>query len=61
VLVADVPLSTAHTVATTVGEWPEWILVVTALGAIIGAVVVSLRRPADDEPAVAPPATVEAR
>jgi apolipoprotein N-acyltransferase len=61
VLVADVPLSTGHAVATTVGEWPEWILVVTALGAIIGAVVVSLRRPADDEPAVAPPATVEAR
>jgi apolipoprotein N-acyltransferase len=61
VLVADVPLSTGHTVATTVGEWPEWILIVTALGAIIGAVIVSLRRPADDEPAVAPPATVEAR
>ena len=61
VLVADVPVTTGHTVATTLGEWPEGLLVTTALGAVIAAVAWSRRRPAVDEPTSAPPATVEAR
>ncbi len=60
-LVADVPLSTEPTVATTIGEWPEWILVAVALGAIVGAVVLSRRRATDAERTSVPPATVEAR
>jgi apolipoprotein N-acyltransferase len=44
VLVADVPLGTRHTIATTIGEWPEWILVAATLGAVVAAVMVSRRR-----------------
>jgi apolipoprotein N-acyltransferase len=61
VLVADVPIATAHTLATTIGEWPEWILVGVAFGAIVGAVVAVRRHPARTEGTSAPPATVEAR
>jgi apolipoprotein N-acyltransferase len=61
VLVTEVPLATGYSVATTVGEWPEWILVATALGATIGAVVISRRRAVEDERTTAPPAIVEAR
>jgi apolipoprotein N-acyltransferase len=61
VLVTEVPLATGYSVATTVGEWPEWILVATALGATFGAVVISRRRTVEDERTTAPPAIVEAR
>ena len=61
VLVAEVPLATGYSIATTVGEWPEWFLVATALGATIGAVVISRRREVEDERTTAPPAIVEAR
>jgi apolipoprotein N-acyltransferase len=62
VLLADVPLATQHTVATTVGDWPEWILVAVALGAsAIGAAAARNRRSTQDEPAPAPPTPVEAR
>jgi apolipoprotein N-acyltransferase len=44
VLVADVPVATQHTVATSIGEWPEWILVVATLIAIIAAVAPPRRR-----------------
>jgi apolipoprotein N-acyltransferase len=44
VLVADVPVATQHTVATSVGEWPEWTLVVATLTAIIAAVASPRRR-----------------
>jgi apolipoprotein N-acyltransferase len=60
-LVAEVPVATGHTVATTIGEWPEWVLVATTVSAIIAAALLSRRRPVDDEPTAAPAATVEAR
>jgi apolipoprotein N-acyltransferase len=44
VLVADVPVATQHTVATSIGEWPEWTLVVATLTAIIAAVAQPRRR-----------------
>ena len=59
VLVADVPLATEYTLATTAGEWTEWILVAVALAAMIGAGVVSRRRQTEAERTPAPPATVE--
>lgn len=34
-IVSEVPLSDASTVATRVGEWPEWILTGLALGAMV--------------------------
>ncbi|AYY13294.1 apolipoprotein N-acyltransferase [Actinobacteria bacterium YIM 96077] len=54
VLVGDVQLSDEMTVATLVGEWPEWILVAVALGAL-GACGVWFRagRSGRREPAVA--------
>ncbi|HEX2361167.1 MAG TPA: apolipoprotein N-acyltransferase [Jiangellaceae bacterium] len=62
VLVADVPLHIRHTVATTVGELPEWILVALALGAIMAAVLRSSRRRVlGDQPVTAPTATLAAR
>ena len=44
VLVADVPVATQHTVATSIGEWPEWTLVVATLIAIIATVAPPGRR-----------------
>nr|WP_246220745.1 apolipoprotein N-acyltransferase [Phytoactinopolyspora mesophila] len=44
VLVAEVPLSDARTVATAVGTWPEWIIVALALGALGGLGLTTLRR-----------------
>jgi apolipoprotein N-acyltransferase len=44
VLVADVQLSDAQTVATVVGTWPEWIIVALALGALGGLGLTALRR-----------------
>jgi apolipoprotein N-acyltransferase len=59
VLVADVPLDTRHTMATTIGEWPELILVAAVLGAIIAAVAVHRRRgPTAPEESAARPETV---
>ncbi len=59
VLVAEVPLGTRHTIATTMGEWPEWILVAVTLGAAISAVLVSRRRgPIVAEQSPASPETV---
>lgn len=47
VISTDVQLSTATTLATTVGEWPEWIL--TALALIVAGLAISLTpRPAKD-------------
>jgi apolipoprotein N-acyltransferase len=60
VLVADVPLHTRHTVATTVGELPEWILVALAFGAIIAAVLSSRRRRTLGEQSVSAPTTTMA-
>jgi apolipoprotein N-acyltransferase len=60
VLVADVPLAQEHTLATTIGEWPEWILVAVAVSAVVGAVALSRRRPTEPEHASAPHATAEA-
>lgn len=47
VLVADVGLSDRRTTATTIGEWPEWILVGTVAGATVLAVLRSRRRVGD--------------
>jgi apolipoprotein N-acyltransferase len=44
VLVADVGLSQRPTMATTVGEWPEWVLVATAVAVSVLAVVRRRRR-----------------
>ncbi|MGH8825680.1 MAG: apolipoprotein N-acyltransferase [Jiangellaceae bacterium] len=44
VLVADVGLSDERTAATTIGEWPEWILVWAAVGTAGLAVLRSRRR-----------------
>ncbi|WP_129669617.1 apolipoprotein N-acyltransferase [Phytoactinopolyspora endophytica] len=46
VLVSDVQLSDETTLATTVGAWPEWIVVGTGLGAAIAGIVLLRRRPA---------------
>jgi apolipoprotein N-acyltransferase len=58
VLVADVPLSSARTLATVVGPAPEWILVAVALGALGAAISLTRRRPdagdPDQEPAAVP-------
>jgi apolipoprotein N-acyltransferase len=47
VLVADVGLSQARTTATTVGEWPEWILVAVAV-AVTAMAALGWRRHIDD-------------
>lgn len=62
VLVADVALSDRHTVATSVGEWPELILIVLALGAL-GLVALRYRRRAfaAASTAATEPVTVDAR
>lgn len=44
VLVADVDLSEHRTVATTVGEWPEWLLTLGALAAVAVAIWLPRRR-----------------
>ncbi|TWD84265.1 apolipoprotein N-acyltransferase [Kribbella amoyensis] len=56
VYVASVPARDAHTLATRLGGWPQWIL--TGLG-IMGAVValVSRRRRTDPDPGTPPAAT----
>ncbi|WP_216843380.1 apolipoprotein N-acyltransferase [Phytoactinopolyspora alkaliphila] len=58
VLVAEVPLSDASTVATIVGPAPEWVLVAVGLGALGAAFAVGRRRPAaadpDEQPAAVP-------
>ncbi|HET6728954.1 MAG TPA: apolipoprotein N-acyltransferase [Jiangellaceae bacterium] len=48
VLVADVQLSSGPTTATTVGEWPEWILVAVAVG-VTAMAVFGWRRRMDDD------------
>ncbi|WP_207782206.1 apolipoprotein N-acyltransferase [Phytoactinopolyspora limicola] len=50
VLVADVQLSDAKTLATVVGAWPEGILVVLALGVLGAAGLVTLRRNPRSDP-----------
>jgi apolipoprotein N-acyltransferase len=47
VLLADVGLSQARTTATTVGEWPEWILVAVAV-AVTAMAALGWRRHIDD-------------
>jgi apolipoprotein N-acyltransferase len=37
VLQADVPLRTSLTVATRVGQWPEWILATLGIGLLLAA------------------------
>jgi apolipoprotein N-acyltransferase len=56
VYVAQVPVRDSHTLATTLGGWPQWIL--TGLG-IIGAVLALLarRKPRADDPGTPPAAT----
>ncbi|NEE01392.1 apolipoprotein N-acyltransferase [Phytoactinopolyspora halotolerans] len=46
VLVADVRLSDETTVATTVGAWPEWVIVGLALGAVVAGIALT-RRPTE--------------
>ncbi|HEX2497633.1 MAG TPA: apolipoprotein N-acyltransferase [Actinomycetes bacterium] len=61
-LVADVPPATQRTVATTIGEWPEWILVGIAVSAVAVAALRTRRRGATSrEPVPTETATVDAR
>jgi apolipoprotein N-acyltransferase len=48
VLVADVGLSQEETTATTIGEWPEWILVVMIV-AVTAVALLGWRRRIDDD------------
>jgi apolipoprotein N-acyltransferase len=53
--VATVPLQNGHTLATTLGGWPQWIL--TGLGLLgIGLALLDRRRRTDDGPRTPPPA-----
>ncbi|HEU0212618.1 MAG TPA: apolipoprotein N-acyltransferase [Jiangellaceae bacterium] len=55
VLVADVDLSQTRTAATTLGEWPEWVLVAMAVAASAMAVVGWRRRIGDEAHRAATP------
>ncbi|MGH8777080.1 MAG: apolipoprotein N-acyltransferase [Jiangellaceae bacterium] len=61
VLVADVALSDRNTVATSVGEWPELLLIVAALAALGVAAPRYGRRSAAAESTQAAPVPVDAR
>ncbi|GAB6902985.1 apolipoprotein N-acyltransferase [Kineosporia succinea] len=43
VLEATVPLRTEQTIATRVGEWPEWILSALAIGLVLGTALIARR------------------
>jgi apolipoprotein N-acyltransferase len=62
VLVADVQLSDRRTPATSIGEWPELVLIVAGIGSVALALYRWRRRTVDSTtPAAADPVTVDAQ
>ncbi|MFI5695016.1 apolipoprotein N-acyltransferase [Kribbella sp. NPDC051586] len=58
VYVATVPVRDGHTLATTLGSWPEWILTGLGLVGLVLALIARRRRRGDDpEPPPAPDST----
>ena len=48
IMMADVELSDARTVATVIGEWPEWLLTALAVAGVALTLVRTRLRPAQD-------------